>query len=841
MRIQLTRLVCFLIFAMGISILKGCTGFIPIVPKREMPAKQVQADVSIYRDSMGVPHIYGNSEKDVMFAVGYTMAEDRLFQLEMSRRAGAGELSAVFGEDTLTVDRKARINGYTEDELTGMLDNLDPGTRMLFKSMVDGINHYIEQAIEDPDSKKPFEFDILDIPLQPYREQDILEALSPVIRLYATAGGNELFNQQFLDELVKRYGEADARIIFDDVLVINDPDAYTTMSGYVNMPTTSGNSAFRTTSASGLDLSSIVKKQRLESAKYYQFMQQIGYVKGASRSLTIGPQKSKSGNILMMQATADGHEVHIHCPEFNVAGLSMAPFGVPVMGRTDHIGWLITTGERDTIDTFVETLKPDDQYRYLYKGEWKSMSVRTETIEVKDQAPEVIKVARTVHGPVFQWDPENGKAYSRKWASWLGEADSWAVFMSVPKIKSVEEFERTLFTIDPQANNNISVGDRQGNFAVWHTGRLPNRSPQADPRLPVPGTGEYEWRDFIPLKEREFAKNPDRNYLFAWNTKPTPDATYGDASRWGKHFRAYYPISLVEGQQKIGMQDLKRFNQKIAAAWGSVDLSITSPKFFKEVWISAVKDSKDERLKRAVDIMLDWNELYEDLDGDGWYDHPGLPIFARWLQVSGETIFEDDIGEWYRRIDDENYINYRTSLLIRVLEGEKAGLPVKWDFLNGKSSDEIVRDTIRQTLERLKKEYSTNNMEQWKQRVYWRYLIMDGANEAGKSKPAPPEWAYIRESPIMGAAVNLGYVDEAVRHNGLPSWTAIMEIGSEPHRIWSVIPTGGQSWFINSGWKASPHINDQYKRHRDFDYKLIEMDKKEVLKGVESTTLIRAD
>ena len=470
--------------------------------------------------------------------------------------------------------------------------------------------------------------------------------------------------------------------------------------------------------------------------------------------------------------------------------------------------------------------------------------MRTETNDVQKKDPVTIEVARTVHGPVIGWDLEHQTAYSQKWAFWLGEADAWSVFTRAASATTLEEFENILLKSKNQANNNISFGDRKGNIAVWHTGNVPNRSQGVDPRLPTPGTGEHEWQEATPVGDRPHLRNPEKDFLFAWNTKPTTDTTYGDASRWGKHFRAYLPVSLAETDPSITMDDMKKFNRTIAAAWGSVDLTVTSPQFFKPFWMTAVEGETDTEIKQAVAHMLSWNEFYEDIDKDDHYDHVGLTIFRKWLPTAERIIFEDDMGAWWHKLDDDVYIKYRTSLLLRVLAGEQAGLPVKWDFFNGKSRNQVVRETLRQTVIELKEKFETSDMTKWKQPVFWRYLSIGGSDEATADMPVSDGPSYLKESPVAGAAVTLGYLPEAVRHNGLADWTAIMEFGNTPPRIQSVIPSGGQSWFISLGWKAlgwkaSPHINDQYERHRDFDYKVLEMGKKAVLGDIESTTIIR--
>ena len=822
-----------------VSILTGCTGAIPVVRHRELTAPALQKTVRIYRDAAGIPHIFGDSEEDILFGVGYAMAEDRLFQLEMVRRFGMGELAAVLGRDLVPVDEKARTNGYTAAELNLMIEQMDPDIRRLFKSMVAGINHYMDETQADPDNRLPLEFKALKIPLRHYAEGEILAGVSVITRKYSTAGGGELLNQAFFDDLVKWYGINSAKIIFDDVLTLTDPDAYATSADSSDSKQAISLRPFKTTRPSPGDIHTVLARYEESREKYDLALSGFGLAAGASRSMTIGPARSASGNVLMMQATADGHEVHIHGAGLDAAGLSIAPCGLPVMGRTADFGWLITTGERDTIDTFVEKLNPENKHQYWFKGQWRDMDVRSETIEVKGGKPVVIKVARTVHGPVIEWDLKNNRAYSQQWASWLSEGNAWSSFVRFVRAKSLAEMEDIVINKNIAVNNNLSYGDRQGNIAFWHTGNLPIRAAEADPRLPTPGTGEYEWQGFVEPAQRPHLKNPKKGWLFAWNSKPSSDTVFADGSRWGKHFRTYLPVSLIEGDNSVTLDDMKQFNKTIAAAFGSVDLTITATRFFEPFWQEAVQGATDQRIKDAVALMTAWNNMYEDLDGDGYYDHVGLTLFRKWLPVAERVVFEDDLGEWWHRLDDKVYIKYRTSLFLRVLEGDKAGKPVKWDFFNGKSRRDVILETLQQTLTELEKTYGTADMARWKHPVFWRYLAQGGSDNPSRSKLPPDGPSYLKESAVAGGGIKLGYLPKAVRHNGLPNWTAIMEIGNTPPRLLSAIPSGGQSWFINTGWKASPHINDQYWRHRDFDYKVIEMDADTIMKNCESETVLR--
>ena len=112
--------------------------------------------------------------------------------------------------------------------------------------------------------------------------------------------------------------------------------------------------------------------------------------------------------------------------------------------------------------------------------------------------------------------------------------------------------------------------------------------------------------------------------------------------------------------------------------------------------------------------MLSFNGLYEDLDRDGRYDNPGLTIFRQWLQVAPKVIFGPDNGDWWSKIDAGRYLKYQTSLLLRALQGNEAGLPLQFDFFAGRARDAFIVQTIRDTIDELKPQFAGRDMADWR-------------------------------------------------------------------------------------------------------------------------------
>ena len=183
--------------------------------------------VRIYRDEFGVPHIFAETNRGLFEAYGYTVAEDRLWQLELNRRAARGRLAEIFGSGSLPADRSARTVGYTNAELDAQFALLNAEEQEIFNAYRDGINRYITAVVApDPLNKLPFEFRALGIGVPALWETRDSAAFGAfMVRGFGEIGGRELTNQSLLSSLITAHGPVDGPAIFNDVRWLNDPDS----------------------------------------------------------------------------------------------------------------------------------------------------------------------------------------------------------------------------------------------------------------------------------------------------------------------------------------------------------------------------------------------------------------------------------------------------------------------------------------------------------------------------------------------------------------------------------------------------------------------------------------
>lgn len=771
--------------------------------------------VTLYRDGFGVPHVEGETSDAVMFGAGYAIAHDRLAAMELARHNTQGRRAELVGAPAIETDKMMRGRRLSDAQLITRYRALAPEHRKMIQAMVDGINKRIDEVNADPENLTPLEF--IRWGIKPTR-WSLAEYLALISAAPLGRDTYEIRNLEFLKAMTDRYGAEKAWQIFNDVVPISDPDSPTTI------PAGDDRAPSRLVPAPILSPAQLPKDRNVASAA--DQTAPLLPVKGASRCLVIGPEKSASGNVLMLEATADGPEIHLQGGGFDNAGFGSTGWGVPTMGRGAQHGWLLVSGSSEASTTFAEKLNPNNRYEYWYKGAWKKMEHRSETFRVKDAAPVTQEVAWTIHGPVIAWDADNGTAYSQQMGVHGRELDTWIAFAEMGRAKSLAEFKEK--GVDRLGwNLGACYGGEDGTIAYFEAGALPKKAAGVDPRLPTPGTGEYEWTGFLTPAEKPQMINPRQHYFMSWNSKATGWSQEGDNARIGATFRTWLGNRLAKNGQSLTLLDMREFNGKIFNALGAVDRNQAAPDFFAPYIKKAIAASDDPEVKRAAEYMLSFDGLYRDRDGDQRYDNPGLTLYRTWLQVAPRMVFGDDMGDWWQKIDADRYLTYQSSLLLRAFQGDAAGAPLGVDYFGGRDRTAVMIDTIKATLAEVKARFPGKDMAEWRQPIFWKYF------DASLETPDRPQMAEDAPERRLSAVLRLG--PTMAPHNGGESWVGLMEIARDRRALYSVVDAGGQNLFIDPKGRGNPNLADQTMMHETNELKKISLVPDEIRKTATSS------
>ncbi len=501
----------------------------------ELHLTGLHAPVEVIRDRWGVPHIYAQNEHDLFFAQGYVHAQDRLFQMEISRRLALGRLSEIFGEMALDTDRMARRFGFprlARQEWENAPDDL----RALLTAYAAGVNAFIRTM----GGTKEVGFSLLRLTPEDWHPQHTLAIVRVMIWELSHGWQGELVRAE-LAETVGPEHAADWEIHYPERNPLTLPE--------------------------GIEFNRLDPDGSLHRARGPFLARGQGsntWAVAASRSATGG---AVLANDMHLKAGVPGvwYENHLVSEALQVSGVSIAGVPLVLVGHNARIGWGMTLAYVDAEDLFVERFDPQDPTRYLFRGEWRTAEVVEEPIVVKGRRePVVEKVVITHHGPVISPVVSYGPAL-RAEADFVERLTVASMALQpgemvrgwwlLNKAANWDDFVEALRWIEaPQLCT--SYADVEGNIGCWMTGKLPVRA-KGDGRVPVPGwTGEYEWVGEVPFEEMPHTLNPQRGYLVNTNNKVVPDDyPHFLGEIWMNGYRARRLEQMITAKERLTLDD----------------------------------------------------------------------------------------------------------------------------------------------------------------------------------------------------------------------------------------------------------------------------------------------
>ncbi len=514
--------------------------------------------VSITRDAYGVPRIDAGSDLDGWWGVGYAVAEDRLFQLELFRRAGSGRLSEILGSTYLDDDLIARRDYYTPTELDAQLAKLPTPLLDRLEAYRDGVNAYVDYLTTHP-SEIPGEFGALGIAPSAIDDRDIARIGVLLARTVPSGDGNELENAQALAQIGPR--------AFNTMLPVRSRKRLVTIHRSEGIfPSRPGRdrqdvkAGFRRSQRflDTIDLDAVGPGTSPRVVPRRSTLAQASAAEGEAPGADLARiiphggsymwaiRDDRRGRTYLFNGPQLGFsipelfvEFELHTPQQNLRGVGAA--GVPLVGigHNKHLAWGFTSGLSDEDDLFAARLVGGEE-SYTYRGQVRSMDCRDETFDYSTPLTSLPgltddpglpsgstteRICRTVHGPVqFRG---NGVAYARDYAIWGRELETVVGISALNDARTVEQVDAALRKVT--WNENVIAADDRGGIGYWHPGLHPLRAKRWDERLPMPGDGRADWAGLLPRSKTPHLVNPERNWLANWNNLPSSGWTNGDA------------------------------------------------------------------------------------------------------------------------------------------------------------------------------------------------------------------------------------------------------------------------------------------------------------------------
>ena len=562
------------------------------------------APVEVVRDHWGIPHIYARNETDLMFAQGFTHAQDRLWQMDFQRRLVAGRLSEILGEVALPADRWMRILSMRRAAERDV-PLIPTEAQSLIDAYTAGINACIALG------HYPVEITLLRYKPDPWT---VVDSLSWGKFMSWTLSANweaELLRAQ----LIARLGPEKAAELEPDTSA-DEP--------YVIPP--------------GTDYSAIghTASQRADTARTFtgptakEGLGSNNWVLSGSRTESGKPLLANDMHLLM-GIPAIWYENHLVGGDLDLTGVSLP--GVPgiIAGHNKHVAWGFTNGFPDVQDLYMEHLSRTDQgqVQYEYQGEWIDAEVLQEPIHVKGGKTVYQEVIITRHGPVInQLAPDfcGETPLALRWTA----HDPEQLFLAIHRMNRAHnclEFKEALRCWGTPSQNTV-YADTQGNIAYSLTGRVPVRA-KGDGRLPVPGwSGEYEWIGFIPFEELPHLYNPPQGYIVTANNRVVD-----------KSYPRFLGNDYISANRARRIKELIEANPKIDITYiQDMHFDQVSPHARAMAEILGKLESDDPELKMIVKRMQKW-------DGTLAPDSPEASIYEIFYRRMVLLLTSDKLGD----------------------------------------------------------------------------------------------------------------------------------------------------------------------------------------------------
>ena len=558
----------------------------------------------IVRDTYGVPHIFASTTHDLFFLQGYATAQDRLFQLDLTRRTGRGRLSEVLGEAALETDKFIHTIGIARAaDLDAAL--LSDDARGALAAYADGVNKLIEQQGD----ALPIEFMLLGYRPEPWTITDSLVVLKLEAFDLATNYGTELSRANVAARagpaaIAKLFPDGDAPVGLSDGGWAAVRDAFRSA---VSFPGLDGLRAIRGDAGNGLGSNCVAL--------------------AGSRTAS-GKPLLEGDSHLSVRNPSIWYEVAMSGPDYDVAGFSIPGLPGIGIGHNARIAWTFTVAYTDVQDFFVEQPDPADPRRFMFKGVSEPATVLREPIRVKGRPDSIpFDVIVTRHGPLMQGVLKDQIApLALRWTA-LDGGRSMDALLGMARATDFATFRAAGAKLSG-ATLSACYADVDGHIGYVLVGALPDRA-KGDGRLPVPGwTGEYEWRGTLPASANPSRLDPPEGYIVNANDRPVSDpSSAAYIGEWDPGFRARQLLASVRDLRSATIDTLR-----------AIQTDYTSPPVPAFLTALLSGTTRTPLGATAQGIARRWDQTLS-------VSSAGAAIYESWLVHMTDRTFHDKLGD----------------------------------------------------------------------------------------------------------------------------------------------------------------------------------------------------
>jgi penicillin amidase len=756
----------------------------------KLKLKNIQKETTVYFDDFGVPHIYANSQKDAMTALGYVHAQDRLWQMELMRRIAPGRLSEMFGSKVLKTDKFFAGLGINENSEMAIA-KLDKNSQayQLTLAYIDGVNQYMEEG------KTPIEFQILGIKKEKFTIKDVYNIFGYMSFSFAMAQKNDPLMTDIRSKLGVDY--------------LKD----------FGLDGSLGTTQIKSYDGKAIEYAEISKSvtDLLESSQVPAFI--------GSNSWVIAPNKTKNGKVIFandphiaFSQPCTWYEAHIVVPDYEIYGYYLAGTPFPLLAHNHNYAYGLTMFENDDVDLFQEEENPNNKNQYKTANGFQDYKIRKETIKVKDSSDVVLEVRETQHGPVMNdlLEIKSVKPVAMYWIYTQLTNQMLEAVYSLSHSNNLVDFRKGVSLIAAPGLN-IMYGDAKGNIA-WNTsGKLYKLDKSVNANFILNGTnGIDDKKEFLDFSKNPHAINPSWNYIYSANNQPEAVDGYLYPGYYLPQDRAKRISGLLEPKNNWTKEDVgQMINDNTSSVAPSVAKNLISALDLKSL-------SSNE--KQVVEILKKWN-------GSNNLKDIAPTIYQKWIYEYLKNTFQDELGE----ADFKMLLT--THIVKQIIEPQSKNVnSVWWDDITTKNKKEtrteILNKSFHEGITALENQLG-KEVNSW---TWDRVHTLEHQHPLGKVAALKgifnvgpfnvPGSTEVINNLFFDFTDNGEYIVK-----GGPSTRRVIDF-SDIENSMSVLPTG------QSGNPFSKHYNDQAEMYATGKFRKMKLNKEEIIKT--STKLVFA-
>lgn len=727
------------------------------------------ASAQVIRDQNGVVHIEAKNNKDAFRALGYVMASERLFQMEISRRLAQGELAEILGKKALASDKLFRnLSIKRESQKIIERSSFDPELLEESNAFYEGVNQFIATG------SMPIEFLILGIKPRPF---SMVDGIS-FVGLMGFSFGIAPMTEPLLSKLVTKIGGD----LTEDLRNEKIPFKH----------------------------SRVVKMDHEISKKTLEIIADLenGFplFEGSNGWLLSGKRTTSGFPIL----ANDPHityshpgiwfEARIKTPQFETYGhfLPLIPF--PILAHNRDRAWGLTMSLADDMDIYRETISADKK-TYRFKGQDLALPSHEEVIKIKDAPDYKMTVYKTHHGPVMDHafsETSKETSLSLQWAFYDEGNDPFSSIFKMGRASNMQEFKAAVAT-GKAPGLNILYADKT-NIGWWVYGEIWKKRPGIKTDFVLDGeSGKDEILSSMSFAEKPHLENPESGVIVSANTRPAslPKYLRGD----------WQPDDRFKTLEKILSQKLK-WSPEETMELQSLNMNFENKLLLEVLLKETLFDAKEkERYQKHLDLLMGW-----DLNSEIHSIAPSLYYtWSRELQKILLKELDREEQEVFAKVPN-GWIFYKRVVLDRDSPWWR-----RYD------RQRVFKDSFVKSVELLEKKFGSN-VENWR---WGKMHTLEFMHPIGRLKPLNYIFN-LGPYPVPGATHEINnqkvstYKDDFPVKAG-PSTRRVIDF-AHPEKAWGILPTG------NSGHLLSPFYSNQVQRFLSGKYReeLMDLSEKEI-------------